>query len=1753
MPFLDDTQAPAAGLAPQASIGPDIAPPDFLTETLPAAMRQDNPLVAGANWLADQVRPRTPYDPEPTPGFDPFASIGGYEDHARAFAGAETSDDVARIKSRIDRERQDRETIAAAGWQGFAAGIAAGLVDPINLVPVGGAVTAARSGLGIAKGVGIGAAAGLGASTASEALLHGFQETRSWDESGHGIAFATVLSGLLGGAGALLPSGINGKGGARSVEGIAHAEAGARIADDVRGKLLTAGLPLDQAEAGATLWSSFLRSFVGERAGLDPMQVYRDLGLEVRGLANDAGADLPAGRTFGQPVNPGVDMGREMPVVSVPRVASENNAVERKAAKEARKDQAPIDLDHPDLPGATVHLSSSDWVHAVSSWDKSVKVIGEDGAALAHLDATRLLPDLFRASVRVESHADRKGDPDVAQVHRYFAAMEHGGERYAVKLTVEEHAAGRNVLLVDGVERLDKLHDMHLAKKMPAEGMRGEPVQALRPDQTTTTPPLERIGPVVDTGNTIILGDLIRGIKGEDGKVYLQAGADRLRGSVTLGDGQTVIRLMQAADASTFLHESGHVWLDMVRKLAEAERAPAEARAVWQDIRGHLGAAEGEALTNAHHETFARWFEAYLRDGKAPSPTLAGVFERFKGWLVALYADLRALGGEVPEGVRGVFDRLLATDREIAAARDPAPSVHGGSVGAAASRDTTLKQETLKGALGIENAPVIRGQDPLLRAAHSPSVEVRRTMQDLAEHPLMFAKNAEGVASPVAVETRTKTWEANLYRALDGLDALFVRHRLGREAKTGDMMKIGLGDLLGRRPVGKLDATAFREEVGRAMRQGDVHAIPEVAEAARLMRREVFDPLKDRAIAEGLLPPDVTVDTALSYLTRVYDIPRIIARRPEFEGRLTGWLRGLKAEAGQRMRDHEAAMAEHRATLDRLDAEDANHQAELSLAEQALTESRRQVIATERDAIAARRVSRQAETEATQARERMAQFRPSDTLGKGDPLADLLRDLRRGGPKEPLRLLGWVRRQGGLREEGGEVRAIGANGLLNDKTGISLDDAALRAWEAGFLPGTERPSVNDFLRALADDANNHAPLYRDADLERVAYRDYLAETAAEFDRMGIDLARMSDGEIKARIAAAETGGDVAFREASPAAKAKAREIGYYQRRAEAKAAKATERAAAADAAHASARTTLDAGRREVAALKARAEAIAKDLSKARTDLDRATKGREAAKGLAGSEDIELADIAREITDQLIGLPAGRIAYEPVPLTRGPLRERTLSIPDSMIEDFLESDAEVVARHYLRTMAPDIELAARFGRADLQDQLDKVRADYAHLRQGVTEEKALAALHDRERSDLADIEAVRDRMRGTYAMPRDPQGLAVRTFRVVRNLNYLRLLGGMTLASVADAARPAIVHGVTRTVRDGLVPLVTDFKSFRMAAEEARLAGTALDLVLDSRAMQLADVFDDYGRLSKFERGLQSLTHRFGLVSLMAPWNAGFKQFVGVLSQTRMLQAIEHWADLPAGHPERERLAWLGIDQNAADRIAAQFRAHGRQDNGLWWANTQAWTDAEATRAFRAAMVKDIDRTIVTPGQDKPLWMSSEIGKVVGQFKTFSMVSTQRVALAALQQRDAAVLNGVLMSVGFGMMSYVLASAAAGREMSDDPAHWLAEGFDRSGLLFWLSDVAGTGGKVLGIGTTSRYGSRSAWEAALGPSAGLASDLSQVLGEAGRGDWKATDTHALRRMMPYQNLFYLRQMFDAAEEGLNDAFGVPPTPKKVAAR
>jgi GGDEF domain-containing protein len=144
--------------------------------------------------------------------------------------------------------------------------------------------------------------------------------------------------------------------------------------------------------------------------------------------------------------------------------------------------------------------------------------------------------------------------------------------------------------------------------------------------------------------------------QGERGYVQIaQEGARRLF--------QVVLK--PGADLSTFLHESGHIFLEMMGDLAGHEKAPAQLQEDWAAVLKWLGVVGREEIKVEHHEKWAKTFEAYLFEGKAPSAALSRAFARFRLWMREVYRSLTSLGGPVPEEIRGVFDRLLATDAEI--------------------------------------------------------------------------------------------------------------------------------------------------------------------------------------------------------------------------------------------------------------------------------------------------------------------------------------------------------------------------------------------------------------------------------------------------------------------------------------------------------------------------------------------------------------------------------------------------------------------------------------------------------------------------------------------------------------------------------------------------------------------------------------------------------------------------------------------------------------------------------------------------------------------------------------------------------------------------------------------------------------------------------------------------------------------------------------------------------------------------------
>lgn len=584
-------------------------------------------------------------------------------------------------------------------------------------------------------------------------------------------------------------------------------------------------------------------------------------------------------------------------------------------------------------------------------------------------------------------------------------------------------------------------------------------------------------------------------------------------------------------------------------------------------------------------------------------------------------------------------------------------------------------------------------------------------------------------------------------------------------------------------------------------------------------------------------------------------------------------------------------------------------------------------------------------------------------------------------------------------------------------------------------------------------------------------------------------------------------------------------------------------------------------------LKAELKSINADIDKLRAAGKRADKAQlkrleeiEAELGkIEFKKDLDLEEfdykhVARQIAQRIKGTPDGRLPYDwklgegskgfnvNGTSVRGPLKSRTFNIPDELVEEFLENDVEILGARYLRHIAADLELQKNFSDIEMKAELKEIDDWYSEKMESAKTEKERLKWEKKKNRDVKDIAAMRDRIRGVYGEV-DHNNPWVRAARSTRDLNYLRFMGGVVASSIMDTARTFMSEGFANTLKHGLRPLVTKSKGFKVAAAEAKRYGVGVDVLMGGRSEIIADVADYTAGGTAVERGLRAAANKFGKVNLMDYWTAGMKQLHAVTMQNTVID------ELLKGKINK-KLKRLGIDDANAKNIAKQLQKHAKKVDGVWISNAKNWDSPDLEQMWGSAIRKESDRVIVIPGQEKPLFMSSELGKTIMQFKSFMFSATQRMLIAGIQGQEANYFGGMVMLVSMGMMSYAFKQWDAGRPISDDPKVWITEGIDRSGALGAIMEVNNTLEKISNnnmglrplIGASqpaSRYASRSQAEALLGPTFGsfLYTTLRVVGAGTDANEWKESDTRALRRLLPYQNLMFVRQGFDKIEESL----------------
>jgi hypothetical protein len=150
---------------------------------------------------------------------------------------------------------------------------------------------------------------------------------------------------------------------------------------------------------------------------------------------------------------------------------------------------------------------------------------------------------------------------------------------------------------------------------------------------------------------------------------------------------QNIIVRWASADPSTLVHESGHWFLHNRIAIAEDLENKAKTQELTEGEKHYLDAtkaalkwlgidsfAQWDAMTMEQqrplHEKFARTYEAYLMDGRAPTRGLRALFRQFSNFLKKVYYVLSGIpGAELNPQTKELFDNLFIAQEQVTEAK----------------------------------------------------------------------------------------------------------------------------------------------------------------------------------------------------------------------------------------------------------------------------------------------------------------------------------------------------------------------------------------------------------------------------------------------------------------------------------------------------------------------------------------------------------------------------------------------------------------------------------------------------------------------------------------------------------------------------------------------------------------------------------------------------------------------------------------------------------------------------------------------------------------------------------------------------------------------------------------------------------------------------------------------------------------------------------------------------------------------------
>lgn len=250
------------------------------------------------------------------------------------------------------------------------------------------------------------------------------------------------------------------------------------------------------------------------------------------------------------------------------------------------------------------------------------------------------------------------------------------------------------------------------------------------------------------------------------------------RGFLDISDpAKMVLGILAKANKSTALHEFGHAFFENMKfvnqELDQLKNLTPDQVKFKEDIQTVLdefGLDSLDQIEVQHHEKFARMFEAYAFEGKAPTKRLQRVFNTFRTWLMNIYKNVQGIARaagfnvEVSPEMTEVFNRLLATREEISEVETELSYNDNDIL-------TFIDAVSFKGAEGEDTIAPDKDREAILQAHEDARSEAELTLYRKHLEQINRRETKEYKADKKAIKEQVLS-EANalpVYKAVDAI------------------------------------------------------------------------------------------------------------------------------------------------------------------------------------------------------------------------------------------------------------------------------------------------------------------------------------------------------------------------------------------------------------------------------------------------------------------------------------------------------------------------------------------------------------------------------------------------------------------------------------------------------------------------------------------------------------------------------------------------------------------------------------------------------------------------------------------------------------------------------------------------------------------------------------------------------------------------------------------------------------------------